>query len=203
METDNSTRSIAADGGSILDKFQYYFNGIVRLILAKIYLRRCKKVGKLPSLNGIPRIKIRGDVYIGDRVRIWSNIAKSKIFVRKGGTLVIGTNSRLNGVHLGVSNKVIIGNNVRIAAYTIIFDSDYHQVTDHFSEEGKTGAVIIKDNVWIATRCMILKGVTIGENSVVAAGAVVTKNVPPNCVVAGMPAKVIRRLHPEEFETVP
>jgi acetyltransferase-like isoleucine patch superfamily enzyme len=54
--------------------------------------------------------------------------------------------------------------------------------------------VIISDNVWIGMNAIILKGVTIGENSVVAAGAVVTKSVPANCVVAGNPATLAREL---------
>lgn len=52
----------------------------------------------------------------------------------------------------------------------------------------------IKDNVWIGMGAVILKGVTIGENSVVAAGAIVTKDVPPNVVVAGNPAQIVKQL---------
>src|SRR5204862_4018404 len=58
----------------------------------------------------------------------------------------------------------------------------------------KTAPVKIGDNVWIGMNAVILKGVTIGENSVVAAGAVVTKSVPPNAVVAGNPAVVVRQI---------
>jgi acetyltransferase-like isoleucine patch superfamily enzyme len=88
---------------------------------------------------------------------------------------------------------VTIGANVRIAPYTIILDSDFHDVIDHFSE-GRSAPVVIEDNVWIATRATILKGVRIGRNSVVAAGAVVTHDVPPNTIVAGVPARVIRAI---------
>ncbi|MBV9008366.1 MAG: acyltransferase [Verrucomicrobia bacterium] len=58
----------------------------------------------------------------------------------------------------------------------------------------ETAPVIIHDNVWIGMSAVILKGVSIGENSVVAAGAVVTRNVPPNCVVAGNPAQLVKKL---------
>jgi maltose O-acetyltransferase len=56
--------------------------------------------------------------------------------------------------------------------------------------------VIIEDNVWLATRCTILKGVTIGHGAVVAAGAVVTRDVPPYTLVGGVPAKIIRYIEP-------
>src|SRR5690606_36919637 len=102
-------------------------------------------------------------------------------------------NSRLNGVHIDAREMVRIGDNVRIAPYSIILDSDFHDIKDHFSE-GSTKAIIIEDNVWIATRVMILKGVRIGRNSVIAAGAVVTKDIPPNCIAGGIPAKIIKRI---------
>lgn len=186
-----------------MGKILYFIQGAWKLLLAKIFLRSFKKVGKLPSVNGVPMIRNKGEVYLGDRVRIWSVFEKTKILVRKGGVLIIGSNSRINGVHIGVTQKVIIGLNVRIAPYTIILDSDFHEVGNHMSEDGKTSPVIIKDNVWIATRATILKGVTIGENSVVATGAVVTRDVPPNSVVAGVPARIIKKINQhliEEYE---
>jgi acetyltransferase-like isoleucine patch superfamily enzyme len=62
----------------------------------------------------------------------------------------------------------------------------------------RTAPVIIADNVWIGMNATILKGVTIGENSVVAAGSVVSKSVPPNTVVAGNPAVVVKELRAED-----
>jgi acetyltransferase-like isoleucine patch superfamily enzyme len=59
--------------------------------------------------------------------------------------------------------------------------------------------VTIGNNVWIGAAATILPGVTVGENSIVAAGAVVTKNVPPNTIVAGVPAKIIRKLDPNNM----
>src|SRR5690606_1472373 len=109
------------------------------------------------------------------------------------GKLIVGKNSRLNGVHIDARHLVSIGENVRIAPYTIILDSDFHDVKDHFSD-GPAYPVYIEDNVWIATRATILKGVRIGEGSVVAAGAVVTKDIPPYSIAAGIPAKVIKRI---------
>ncbi|WP_414717367.1 acyltransferase [Telluribacter sp.] len=74
-------------------------------------------------------------------------------------------------------------------------DNDFHGTANR-DEEPAPEAVILEDNVWLATRSMVLKGVRIGEGAVVAAGAVVTKDVPPYTMVGGVPAKVIKQLNP-------
>lgn len=77
-------------------------------------------------------------------------------------------------------------------------DDDYHDIGDHFSGSGKKKPIVIEDHVWLASNAKILKGVTIGKGSVVATGAVVTKDVPPYSVVGGVPAKFIKSIpHPE------
>lgn len=168
--------------------------GIYRILMAKYYLRTLNKVGYMPSINGKPIIENEGNIIIGDRVRIWSSITKAKIYVKKGAILHIDNNARINGVHISVSQKVSIGKNARISPYTLILDDDFHRIDDHFGI-GKKKAIIIEDNVWIASKVTILKGVTIGEGAVVAAGAVVTKNVPPYTVAAGVPARVIKKIN--------
>ena len=74
-------------------------------------------------------------------------------------------------------------------------DGDHHNVENHRSREGKKKPITIKENAWIASRAIIMKGVTVGKASVVAAGAVVTKDVPEKTVVAGVPAKVIKQIN--------
>lgn len=165
-----------------------------RLLLAKWYLRKCTSLGKLISVNHKPLIINQGVIHLADEVRIWSNINKTKIFVDKGGTLLIGKNSRINGVHISASQRIQIGNNVRIAPYCIIIDNDYHKIDDHFSDEGTRKPIIIEDDVWITMNCMIMKGVRIGKGAVVAAGAVVTRDVAPYTVVGGVPAKLIKTM---------
>jgi acetyltransferase-like isoleucine patch superfamily enzyme len=180
---------------SVLGMMAVGINGIVRIIQTKIYLRKCNKIGKLVSVNQKPLIVNRGYLELGDEVRIWSSINRTKLFVEEGGQLIIGKNSRINGVHISASQSVTIGQNVRIAPYVIIIDDDYHDVQDHFAEAGgKKAPIVIEDNVWIAMDAKILKGVTIGQGSVVATSAVVTKDVPPYSVVAGVPAKVIKQI---------
>lgn len=91
-----------------------------------------------------------------------------------------------------------------IAAGTKIQDNDGHPLDPDARRHrervalGDIRPVRIGNNVWIAPRCTILKGVTIGDNAVVATGSVVTKDVPANTLVAGVPARVVRRLAEDE-----
>lgn len=178
--------------GGLITMIGWVWGGLYKLISAKWYLRKCTSVGKMVSVNQKPLLINEGVIHIGNEVRIWSNIQQTKIFVEKGALLIIGNNSRINGVHISASQQIEIGNNVRIAPYTIIIDNDYHKIEDHFSDEGKKSPIIIEDDVWITMNCMIMKGVTIGKGAVIAAGSVVTKDVAPYSVVGGVPAKLIK-----------
>ena len=91
-------------------------------------------------------------------------------------------------------NRITIGEDVIIAPEVIIRDSDQHQIIDSERKEASpmSAPITIGDHVWIGTRAIILKGVSIGNNVIVAAGSVVTHDVPDHCLVAGVPAKVIK-----------
>ena len=169
--------------------------GLLKMAAARYYLNNTE-LGKLVSVKGRPLFRNAGRVILGDQVRIWSDIQQAKIFVGRGATLRVGDNSRINGAHISVSTDVDIGRNVCIGPNAVIIDDDFHDVVSHFSA-GKTGPIRIHDNVWIAMGAMVLKGVTIGEGAAVAAGAVVTKDVPPYTLVAGVPAKPIKNLRHE------
>lgn len=165
-----------------------------RFLSGKWYLRKCTSVGHLTTVNGKPKIVNKGIIRIGDDCRIWSNVTQTKIFVDSGGKLFIGNNTRIIGAHLSVSSIMKIGENVQIAPNCVIIDNDFHSVDDHFADKGQISPITIEDDVWITMNCMVMKGVTIGKGAVVAAGAVVTKNVPPYTMVGGVPAKVIKKL---------
>jgi GT2 family glycosyltransferase/acetyltransferase-like isoleucine patch superfamily enzyme len=164
--------------------------GGYRVILAMIYLRGCVK-GKFTSVKGRPKIRAQGKIILGKRVRIWSEFSRAKLLTKYGAELTIGNNCRINGAHISAVESISIGNNVRIAPYTVILDSDFHNIADHFAT-GKSSPVIIEDDVWIALGCTILKGVRIGQGAVIAAGAVVTKDVPAKTLYGGVPAKFIK-----------
>jgi len=88
-----------------------------------------------------------------------------------------------------------------IAHGAYISDADWHGIYDRAEPVGKTKPIILEDNVWIGDSAIICKGVTIGANSIIGAGAVVTKNVPANSVYAGNPARLVKKLDDDEFVT--
>tara|TARA_B100000586_G_C19690974_1_gene253484 strand:- start:102 stop:500 length:399 start_codon:yes stop_codon:yes gene_type:complete len=79
-----------------------------------------------------------------------------------------------------------------------ISDADWHGIYKRAEPVGSTKRVELKDNVWICDRAVVGKGVTIGENSIVAAGAIVVKDVPDNVIVGGNPSKIIKELDPSK-----
>jgi maltose O-acetyltransferase len=108
----------------------------------------------------------------------------------KGG-FSMGKNSVINAdCSLDCRGGISIGDNVSISKAVNIITADHDLNSPQF--EGRQKPVIIEDYVWIGTRAMILPGCTIGKGAVVAAGAVVTKNVPAFSVIAGVPARIIK-----------
>ena len=101
----------------------------------------------------------------------------------------IGSNCGFSGTVVGCAARIVFGNNVRCGANTLITDTDWH--TDD-SRTGPDAPVIIEKNVWLGLNVTILKGVTIGENTFVATGSVVTRSLPPDIVAGGIPAKVLK-----------
>lgn len=101
------------------------------------------------------------------------------------------------GTRISASDEIKIGNGVMMANGVYITDSDWHGIYDRTKRSDRVAPVHIADNVWLGDHSTILKGVSIGENSVVAANAVVTRDVPANVVVAGNPAKVVKQLDVE------
>jgi acetyltransferase-like isoleucine patch superfamily enzyme len=111
--------------------------------------------------------------------------------LEKNALITIGNNNGFSGTVIGCFKEINIGNNVKCGANTLITDSDWH-LED--SRSGLPSTINIEDNVWLGVNVTVLKGVTIGENTIIGAGSVVVKNIPPNCVAAGNPCKVIKQL---------
>ena len=99
------------------------------------------------------------------------------------------------------AESITIGDACMIAHGAYISDADWHGIYDRAEPVGNTKPVILEDNVWIGDSAIVCKGVTIGKNSIIGAGAVVTKNVPPNSIFAGNPAKLVKSLEDIEFNT--
>ena len=112
------------------------------------------------------------------------------------GDVTIGDYTRI-GIHCTVIGPVCIGNHVNLAQGITVtaLNHNFADTNRRIDEQGiSTRPVVIGDDVWIGANAVILPGVTIGRHVVVAAGAVVTKDVPDSCVVAGIPAKVVKKL---------
>lgn len=117
-----------------------------------------------------------------------------------GAEIIIGNNVGMSSSTIVSAKRVKLGDNVRLGGNVIIYDTDFHSIkpNERLSFPNDPGIRIapveIKDNVFVGAHCLILKGVTIGTNSVIGAGSVVTKNIPDNEIWAGNPAKLIRKI---------
>lgn len=120
------------------------------------------------------------------------------------GDVVIGDHTRI-GIHCTVIGPVCIGSHVNLAQGITVtaLNHNFSNNEQRIDEQGiNTSPIVIGDDVWIGANAVILPGVTIGRHCVVAAGAVVTKDVPDYTVVAGVPAKVIKELKRNDVMTV-
>jgi acetyltransferase-like isoleucine patch superfamily enzyme len=159
---------------------------------ARWHLRTADSIGRRVTLRGHPAISNEGRLTIGDRVRLVSTVATMELVTLPGGHLEIGNNVFVNyGSSLVASKHVLIGDNCLIGTHVMVMDCDFHRLED--KEWDTTGQpIILGHKVWLGNRSIVLKGITIGHDAVVAAGAVVTRDVPPRTLVAGVPARVIR-----------
>ena len=112
------------------------------------------------------------------------------------GDVIIGDHTRI-GLHNTIIGPVIIGSHVNLAQGITItaLNHNFDDSEKRIDQQGiSTKEVVLEDDIWVGANAVILPGVTIGKHAVVAAGAIVTKDVPPHSLVAGVPAKVIRQL---------
>ncbi|WP_165075485.1 MULTISPECIES: acyltransferase [unclassified Desulfovibrio] len=121
-----------------------------------------------------------------------------------GASIDIGEGAELSGTSITArSTAVRVGRGVLVAPNCVIVDSDFHAPWPPEARATTPGMerdapVTIGDHAWLGMRCIVLKGVTIGEGAIVGAGSVVTRDIPPRTLAAGAPARVIRHLGPEE-----
>ena len=142
------------------------------------------------------------DIVIGEKVWMWGTLNS-----QSGGKIIMGDYSKIGGGSvINAVESVQIGNYTGIAENVHITDNNNHPVNPSYRKymricrdmeprywkHSAHAPVVIGENCWIGRNVSILKGVTIGDNSVIAANSVVTKSVPANCIVAGNPAKVVK-----------
>jgi len=175
------------------------------LSFCKFIFREKAIFGKNVNFNRKSKISSsnKADIIISDNVLMFGSL-----FSNNGGKISIGRNSSIRvGCKIYCSKKVEIGNNVIFADNVIISDTNHHPT--HPADRIKmiesgwssnlwtwkyalSSEVIIEDNVWLGQYSRVIKGVRIGRNSIVASNSVVTKDVPPNSIVAGNPAKIVK-----------
>jgi tetrahydrodipicolinate N-acetyltransferase len=193
-----------------------FYGGVLR---HRVLRRQSIWIGSRTVLDGAERVRVRdgGALRIGlgpfgltsehdtsvVRVRPGAELVCDGIVslqrgvrvVVDGGRLTIGHGTNVNGLgtRLLCAQEVTIGAECTFSWDVQVLDSDFHALTTDGVERPSVVPVRIGDRVWVGTRAVVLKGVTIGDGAVVAAGAVVTSDVPAGAVVAGVPARVVGR----------
>lgn len=185
---------------------------IERIKIVKVYFysgwvsREFKNFGKgslifsLSSLHGGSYISIGDNCSIGQRavLNAWDRYGKETFtpFISIGNNVIIGSES-----HITAINRISIANNVLTGKKITITDNSHghSEFVDLFISPASRslyspGPVIIEEGVWIGDKVTILPNVCIGQNSIIGANAVVTKDIPANCVAAGIPAKIIKNM---------
>ncbi|MBW7869117.1 MAG: acyltransferase [Brumimicrobium sp.] len=181
---------------------QYYWNArSSKLIDNQEY--NTIQYNKIPYVIKHPTAKIS----IGNGTTINSNnkgyhlnmFSKCKLYADTPYSIIeIGENCRIHGTCIHAQKSIKIGNNVLIAANTQIIDSNGHELNmdkpqKRLIERDEPKEIIIEDNVWIGTGCIILKGSHIKEGAVISAGSVVKGIIPAHCIFGGNPAKLIKQ----------
>lgn len=160
------------------------------------------KGGRL-ALN--TKLSIQGTFSVGRNVVIQSegidNITRSQIVILPGALLEIDDNVGMTQISITCKNYIHIGSNVKIGAGTMIYDTNFHntdwQVRRNHEQDlltAKNAPVVIEDDVFIVARSIIGKGVTIGARTIIAAGSVVVKGIPADCIAGGNPCQVIKQI---------
>lgn len=170
------------------------------------------KVGRGLSVRGWVNLHIspNANVVIGNNVLIKSGFpenptggsSRTGIWASRGARLTIGNDTGLANVTIVCLKSISIGENTFIGGGTVIYDTDFHSLDAAVRIRGnddqvQTSPINIGNECWIGGHCIILKGVTVGNQAIVGAGSVVTKDIPPGQIWAGNPAKFIRELKGE------
>jgi maltose O-acetyltransferase len=176
-----------------------FLNGIgwlrAELMIASMKARGRKiNVGNRPIFwRGRPTIVVYGSLTVGNDWKMFSRPYPARITIEPGAEIRTGDNFGLNyGVEIYAAKSITMGDNTMIGDMVTIYDTDFHRIDE--GSEPRVAPITIGDNVWLGRGALVLPGVTIGDHSIVAAGAVVTKDVAARTVVAGNPARVVREV---------
>jgi maltose O-acetyltransferase len=170
---------------------------------ARVYLRHADELPLDVRVVGRPLIENEGKLIFGERCVVRSIVAPVQLTVGPAGTMTFGADTHINsGTTMCAVARVELGQRVEIGPHVTIYDTNFHDLYDRNSFP-EPGPVLIEDDVWLCTRCTILPGVHIGRGAVVAAHALVVRDVEPFTVVSGVPAQTIKTLDPTKFTVTP
>jgi len=182
---------------SMYNYYYFHFIGVQGISIAKS--ARILGPINLKLYSGSHLIIKKGVILNSSNINYHVNIySPMKILTSsKKAIIIIGENTRIHGSCIHAREKISIGQNCLIAANCQIFDSSGHNlnfdnVENRINTRGSTKPIIIEDCVWIGTGSIILPGVKIGYGSVIAAGCVVNKNIPPMSIAGGNPVQIIK-----------
>ena len=179
-----------------IDRARRFLRQGASVARARWYLRTATGLPATVRVYGRPVVKNKGSLLVGDRVRLVSDVARLELDVGAGAALRIGERTYINyGTSVSAMQSVAIGPDCNIGTHCLVLDNDFHRLEpDRRHERPPSRPVTIGANVWLGARVVVLPGVTIGDDSVIAAGSIVTSDVPPRSLAAGSPARLVRTL---------
>jgi acetyltransferase-like isoleucine patch superfamily enzyme len=161
---------------------------------AQLRLRGKARAPFSVRLHGRIQLSGCGEVVFGEGVSLVGTVVPIELATYASGRIEIGNHTFINyGSSIAARASVKIGSYCHLGHYTFVMDNDQHGVVRRM-ELPQSYPVIIEDHVWIGSKAVILPGVRIGSRAVIGAGSIVTKDIPPRCVAAGNPARVLRHL---------
>ncbi|HYX37547.1 MAG TPA: acyltransferase [Oligoflexus sp.] len=172
-----------------------FFQRALVLVRSSYFLRFVPR-GKKVRVHGRLAVQSQGELYIGAGTCFHSGRTETELVVHAQGRMRIGADCMINnGCVFNASGSIQIGDRCRFGYGVLIFDSDLHEENPQLRHiRPEPAPVTIEDDVWIGSRAIILAGIRIGQGSIVGAGSIVTRDVPPNTVVAGNPARILREV---------
>jgi acetyltransferase-like isoleucine patch superfamily enzyme len=161
---------------------------------ARLWLRRCTRVGAKTRTFWRPNIENRGRIVLGERVRLNSHWAPIELVSGPDGVIEIGDGVFINyGSMISARRRVRIGSNVMVGNFCLIADTETPGIEDPPGGPSlEPRGVEIGDGAWLAARVTVLPGARIGAGAVIAAGSVVAGDIPAGAVAGGIPARLLR-----------
>jgi acetyltransferase-like isoleucine patch superfamily enzyme len=164
------------------------------IVNAQLRLRGKARVPFSVRLRGRIQLSGCGEVVLGEGVSLNGTVVPIELVTYNSGGIEIGNHTFINyGSSIAARASVKIGSYCHLGHYTFVMDNDQHDVVRHM-ELPPSDPVIVEDHVWIGSKAIVLPGVRIGSRAVIGAGSIVTQDIPPRCVAAGNPARVLRYL---------